>query len=107
MMYAVPCYLFSNNSMDATEEEATRRDLMPIFGIVGHDKEHYEQLYKYFEKIGVDTEKKLTDASNENPQIDDYRSRNQAVSLQERHRTTDERKPEGLSCNRTNHGHTW
>lgn len=71
MMYAVPRYLFSNNSMDAVEE-ATARDLMPIFGMRGQDEDHYERLFRGLEKRGIDTEKGLADALDENPQIDDY-----------------------------------
>ena len=63
-----PIYLFSNNAVDAVEE-ATLHDLLPTVGMINRD---YKAELAKLERLGIETDKSLDDALDDNPLIEDY-----------------------------------
>ena len=68
MSIYTPIYLIANDSLDALDE-ATLIDLLPTVGMINRDYEHEA---KALARQGIDTEKQLSDALDDNPLIDDY-----------------------------------
>ena len=68
LTFYTPIYLFSNDAVNAVEE-ATLVELLPTVGITNRD---YERELAHLKRIGIDTDKALDDALEDNPLIEDY-----------------------------------
>lgn len=68
MSIYTPVYLVANDALDALDE-ATLVDLLPTVGITNRD---YEREAASMARLGIDTDKQLGDALDDNPLIDDY-----------------------------------
>ncbi|WP_313054543.1 LppP/LprE family lipoprotein [Pseudomonas lopnurensis] len=68
LAFYTPIYLFSNDAVDAVEE-ATLVELLPTVGITNRD---YERELAHLKRSGIDTDKALDDALDDNPLIENY-----------------------------------
>ena len=68
MSIYTPVYLIANDSLDALDE-ATLIDLLPTVGMMNRDYEHQAAVLA---RRGIDVDKQLSDALDDNPLINDY-----------------------------------